>query len=72
MNVVPVWQLMLITFGSMGVGFLSGACLFYPIGRRHGIAVMAAHWRKAMREEKFNKFASSGIRGDTPAKDRRP
>lgn len=41
------WQIITIVGLSMGVGFLSGAALFYPIGRRHGILVMAAEWRKS-------------------------
>lgn len=70
--VTPFWQIITITLGSMGVGILTGAALFYPIGRRHGISVMCTHWRKAMREDQFNKFASSGIRGTPAPKDRRP
>lgn len=40
-----LWMIIGITTLSMGVGLLSGAALFYPIGRRHGIAALAAHWK---------------------------
>lgn len=40
-----IWGIIGIVSLSMGVGLLSGAALFYPIGRRHGIAALAAHWK---------------------------
>jgi hypothetical protein len=46
-----MYEVIGITLISWGVGFLAGAALFYPIGRRHGIEVMAEHWRTFNREK---------------------
>lgn len=49
---MPAWQLVLAVVFSWLVGFLSGAGLFYQIGRRHGIDAMAQAWREAIRRDR--------------------
>ena len=44
-------QLIVAVLLAWSTGFLAGAALFYPLGRRHGIALMAAAWKKAMRDD---------------------
>lgn len=46
------WEFIAAVVVIYGVGFLSGSTLFYPIGRRHGVNVMAELWLKAGRDEK--------------------
>lgn len=42
---------------SMSVGFLSGAALFYPIGRRDGIKALADHWKGVKLDDEVAKIA---------------
>lgn len=74
---VPTWQVITITLGTMSCGFVSGAALFYGIGRRHGIEVMAAKYKEWYRgfENPINKIAADAgakVRGTTTTKDRSP
>ena len=45
------WELLSAVVIMYGAGLLTGATLFYSLGRRHGMDVMAAAWRKSMRDD---------------------
>lgn len=78
MSAVPVWQLLLIMFGSMGVGFLAGATIMYPIGRRHGITAMSITFKEWYRENHHKAIdaivrkAAARVHGSAAAEDRDP
>jgi hypothetical protein len=73
---IPLWQFIASIAFMWSVGFLAGATLFYPIGRRHGITVMADHmkkWRGRNEEDPIEKLAASvgaRVRGDIAAKNK--
>ena len=43
-------------------GALTSACFFYPLGRRHGIAAMAAHFKRIWREQNHDPIAELAAR----------
>jgi hypothetical protein len=73
---IPLWQFIISIVVMWSFGFLSGAALFYPIGRRHGIDALAEHmkkWRGGTNEDPIEKLAASvgaRVRGDIAAKNK--
>jgi hypothetical protein len=54
MQHMPMWQYIAVVIFTWVTGFLAGAALFYPTGRRDGIKALADY-----------KTTSANARGDT-------
>lgn len=68
MQHIPTGQYIAVVTFTWLTGFLAGAALFYPTGRRHGIKALADRLKRGAKDEdevaKIARNAGAKVRGD--------